>query len=51
MPGGDLGDHDGIRYGPGDLFWLRAVTAYASYTEAVCLIVVFAKEFCPPDNN
>ena len=51
MPGGDLVDHDGIRYGPGDLVWLRAVTAHTSYTEAGCLIVVFATEFCPPDNN
>ena len=48
---GDLVDHDGIRYGPGDLVWLRAVTAHTSYTEAGCLIVVFATEFGPPDNN
>ena len=25
---GDLVDHDGIRYGPGDFVWLRAVTAH-----------------------
>ena len=48
---GDLVDHDGIRYRPGDLVWLRAVTAHTSYTEAGCLIVVFATEFGPPDNN
>ena len=48
---GDLVDHDGIRSGPGDFVWLRAVTAHTSYTEAGCLIVVFASEFGPPDNN
>ena len=48
---GDLVDHDGIRYRPGDLVCLRAVTAHTSYTEAGCLIVVFATEFGPPDNN
>ena len=48
---GDLVDHDGIRYRPGDLVCLRAVTAHTSYTEAGCLIVVFATEFCPPDKN
>ncbi len=48
---GDLVDHDGIRYRPGDLVCLRAVTAHTSYTEAGCLIVMFATEFCPPDKN
>ena len=48
---GDLVDHDGIRYGPGDLVWLRAVTAHTSYTEAGYLMVVFASEFGPLDNN
>ncbi len=51
MLGGDLVDHDGIRYGPGDLVWLRAGTARTSYTEAGCLIAVFATDFGLPDNN
>ena len=47
----DLVVHDGIRYGLADLGWLRAVTEHTSYTEVGCLIVVFASEFGPPDNN
>ena len=48
---GDLVDHDGTRYGPGDLVWLRDGTSHASYTESGCLIVVFATDFGPPDNQ
>ena len=48
---GDLVDHDGTRYGPGDLVWLRDSTSYASYTESGCLMVVFATDFGPPDNQ
>ena len=47
----DLFDHDGTRYGPGDLVWLRDGTTHGSYTEAGCLVVVFATDFGPPDNN
>ena len=48
---GDLVDHDGTRYGPGDLVWLRDGTSHSSYTESDCLIVVFATDFGPPDNQ
>jgi anti-sigma factor ChrR (cupin superfamily) len=48
---GDLVDHDGTRYGPGDLVWLRDGTSHASYTESGCLIVVFATDFGPPNNQ
>ena len=39
---GDLTDHDGVEYGPGDLVWLRDGTAHNSSTRAGCLIAVFA---------
>ena len=35
---GDLTDHDGVNYGPGDLVWLRDGTEHYSYTENGCLI-------------
>ena len=47
---GDFVDHDGTRYGPGDLVWLRDSTSHVSYIESGCLIVVFAADFGPPDN-
>jgi anti-sigma factor ChrR (cupin superfamily) len=47
----DLVDHDGTRYGPGDLVWLRDGASHASYTESNWLIVVFATDFGPPDNQ
>ena len=48
---GDLIDHDGTRYGLGGLVWLRDGTLHALYTESGCLIVVFATDFGPPDNQ
>ena len=48
---GDFVDHDGTRYGPGDLVWLRDSTSHVSYTESGCLIVVFATDFGRPDNQ
>ena len=45
---GDLTDHDGTRYGPGDLVWLRDGSSHSSYTENGCLIAVYADEFGPP---
>jgi hypothetical protein len=40
---GDLTDHDGVNYGPGDLVWLRDGTEHYSYTENGCLIAVHAE--------
>ena len=41
---GDLTDHDGVEYGPGDLVWLRDGTAHSSSTKNGCLIVVYAED-------
>lgn len=38
---GDLVDHDGTEYGPGDLVWLRKGTTHNSYSPNGCLIVVY----------
>jgi anti-sigma factor ChrR (cupin superfamily) len=38
---GDLIDHDGFRYGPGDLVWLRSGTKHSSYSEGGCLLAVY----------
>ncbi len=38
---GDIVDHDGARYGPGDLVWLRKGTHHNSYSPNGCLIVVY----------
>ena len=38
---GDLVDHDGTKYGPGDLVWLRKGTEHTSYSPNGCLIVVY----------
>ncbi|PVA09790.1 cupin [Pelagivirga sediminicola] len=40
---GDLTDHDGTRYGPGDLVWLRDGTEHCSTTRDGCLIAVYAR--------
>ena len=44
---GDLVDHDGYKYGPGDLVWLREGTEHYSYSPNGCLIAVYlpAAEF------
>jgi anti-sigma factor ChrR (cupin superfamily) len=38
---GDIIDHDGTRYGAGDLVWLRKGTEHTSYSPNGCLIVVY----------
>ena len=38
---GDLVDHDGFRYGPGDMVMLRRGTRHNSRTETGCTIAVF----------
>ena len=40
---GDLMDHDGVEYGPGDLVWLRDGTTHSSSTRGGCLIAVYAE--------
>ncbi|MEB8388085.1 cupin domain-containing protein [Rhodobacteraceae bacterium KMM 6894] len=39
---GDLSDHDGVVYGPGDVIWLRDGTIHNSSTKNGCLIAVYA---------
>lgn len=38
---GEIIDHDGFRYGKGDLVWLEAGTEHSSYTPEGALLVVF----------
>lgn len=38
---GEIIDHDGVRYGPGDLVWLRKGTIHNSYSPNGCLIAVY----------
>ena len=38
---GELVDHDGARYGPGDLVLLRKGSRHSSYSENGCLLAVF----------
>lgn len=38
---GDVVDHDGVAYGPGDLVCLKAGTKHSSYSEHGCLLVVY----------
>lgn len=38
---GEIIDHDGARYGPGDLVWLRKGTHHNSYSPNGCVIVVY----------
>lgn len=45
---GDLMDHDGVQYGPGDLVWLRDGTVHNSSTKGGCLIAVFADDVVVP---
>lgn len=37
---GEIVDHDGFRYGPGDLVWLRSGTKHHSYSPDGCLLAV-----------
>jgi mannose-6-phosphate isomerase-like protein (cupin superfamily) len=38
---GEIIDHDGTKYGAGDLVWLRKDTEHTSYSPKGCLIVVY----------
>ncbi|MEM7059243.1 MAG: cupin domain-containing protein [Pseudomonadota bacterium] len=38
---GELFDHDGYRYGPGDLVWLRDGTEHCSTSPGGCLLAVY----------
>lgn len=38
---GDLTDHDGHEYKPGDLVWLRSGTIHNSHSRAGCLLAVY----------
>ena len=38
---GDLTDHDGYEYQPGDIVWLRSGTKHHSYSPDGCLIAVY----------
>lgn len=38
---GEIIDHDGTKYGPGDLVWLRKGTIHNSYSPNGCLIAVY----------
>ena len=49
MISGDLTDHDGIEYGPGDMVWLRDGSEHSSYTKNGCVIAVYADAVEPAD--
>ena len=38
---GDLTDHDGYQYGPGDIVWLRDGTEHCSTSKGGCVLVVY----------
>ncbi len=38
---GEVFDHDGFRYGPGDLVWLRKGTKHNSHSPSGCTLVVY----------
>ena len=38
---GEIFDHDGARYGPGDLVWLKKGTKHYSHSPNGCLIAVY----------
>ncbi len=46
---GELFDHDGTRYGPGDLVWLRKGTKHYSHSPKGCLIAVYLEGEKPLD--
>ena len=41
---GDLTDHDGYAYKPGDLVWLRSGTRHNSSTRGGCLLAVYLRD-------
>lgn len=46
---GEIFDHDGVRYGPGDLVWLRKGTKHFSHSPNGCLIAVYLEGEKPLD--
>ncbi|MEM1297919.1 MAG: cupin domain-containing protein [Pseudomonadota bacterium] len=46
---GDLTDHDGYEYGPGDLVWLRDGTEHNSSTKNGCVLVVYLPGDAPAE--
>ena len=40
---GDLEDHDGFQYKPGDIVCLKSGTEHSSYSKTGCLLVVFLR--------
>jgi len=47
---GEIFDHDGTRYGPGDLVWLRKGTEHYSHSPNGCIIAVYLEGEKPIDN-
>lgn len=45
---GELIDHDGTRYGPGDMVWLRAGSRHSSHTPNGCTILVYVETLEKP---
>jgi mannose-6-phosphate isomerase-like protein (cupin superfamily) len=45
---GELIDHDGRRYGPGDMVLLKAGTRHGSRTPAGCLLLVYVETIEKP---
>ena len=45
---GELIDHDGQRYGPGDMVLLKAGTRHGSHTPAGCLLLVYVETIEKP---
>ena len=45
---GELIDHDGTRYGPGDMVWLRAGSRHSSHTPEGCTILVYVETIETP---
>ena len=44
---GDLTDHDGYEYKPGDIVWLRSGTKHNSSTKSGCLLAVYLPDARP----
>lgn len=44
MIDGDLTDHDGYEYKPGDIIWLRSGTEHNSTTKNGCTLIVYFRD-------
>ncbi len=44
---GDLTDHDGYEYGPGDIVCLKSGTHHNSHSKSGCTLVVFLRDAAP----